>query len=83
MVGARDVEHAVAAHRAHEGGVRFDIETWLAHYGTAPTARPGLSAQLQWQHAVLRACAGGCDRDSCDRKRLPGSVADEPAYQLK
>ena len=37
--------------RAH--GMRFDLEGWLARYGTAPTQRPGLSIELQLQHAVL------------------------------
>lgn len=38
---------------AHAHGMRFDLDGWLARYGTAPTQRPGLSTELQWQHAVL------------------------------
>lgn len=37
--------------RAH--GMRFDLDGWLARYGTTPMQRPGLSIELQLQHAVL------------------------------
>ncbi|MGN6086455.1 DUF1800 domain-containing protein [Trinickia sp.] len=38
---------------AHARGMRFDLDGWLARYGTAPAQRPGLSVELQLQHAVL------------------------------
>ncbi|WP_116140345.1 DUF1800 domain-containing protein [Trinickia diaoshuihuensis] len=37
--------------RAH--GMRFDLEGWLARYSMTPAQHPGLSIELQWQHAVL------------------------------
>ncbi len=65
------------------GGVRFDIDTWLAHYNTAPTAKPGLSAELQLQHAVLPlAPVNAIDTDSIASAYLEALLMD-PAYQLK
>lgn len=69
--------------QAGPGGVRFDIDMWLAHYHTAPTAKPGLSAELQLQHAVLPlAPVDAIQTDSTAGAYLEASLMD-PAYQLK
>lgn len=66
-----------------QGGVRFDIGTWLARYNTAPTARPGLSAELQLQHAVLPLPpVDAIETDSTAGAYLEALLMD-PAYQLK
>jgi len=66
-----------------KGGVRFDVDTWLAHYNTAPTARPGLSAELQLQHAVLPLTpVDAIATDSTASAYLEALLLD-PAYQLK
>jgi uncharacterized protein (DUF1800 family) len=73
------------AHAAQggKGGVRFDIGTWLARYNTAPTARPGLSAELQLQHAVLPLTpVDAIETDSTAGAYLQALLMD-PAYQLK
>jgi uncharacterized protein (DUF1800 family) len=81
---ARDVtmvQRAMA--RVGRGGVRFDIDTWLAQYNTAPTARPGLSAELQLQHAVLPfPPVDAIATDSTASAYLEALLMD-PAYQLK
>ncbi|MFM0738582.1 DUF1800 domain-containing protein [Paraburkholderia xenovorans] len=69
--------------RPGQGGVRFDIDSWLTHYNTAPTAKPGLSAELQMQHAVLPlAPVDAIDTDSTASAYLQALLMD-PAYQLK
>jgi hypothetical protein len=66
-----------------QGGVRFDIDTWLAHYNTAPTAKPGLSVELQLQHAVLPLTpVDAIETDSIASAYLEALLMD-PAYQLK
>jgi uncharacterized protein (DUF1800 family) len=69
--------------QAGQGGVRFDIGTWLARYNTAPTAKPGLSAELQLQHAVLPIPpVDAIETDSTASAYLEALLMD-PAYQLK
>jgi len=66
-----------------QGGVRFDIASWLAHYNTAPTAKLGLSAELQLQHAVLPFTpVDAIATDSTASAYLEALLMD-PAYQLK
>ncbi|MFL9983312.1 DUF1800 domain-containing protein [Paraburkholderia sediminicola] len=68
---------------AGQGGVRFDIDTWLTHYNTTPTAKPGLSAELQLQHAVLPLTpVDAIETDSTASAYLEALLMD-PAYQLK
>ncbi|MFC6312506.1 DUF1800 domain-containing protein [Paraburkholderia dipogonis] len=66
-----------------QGGVRFDIETWLAHYNTAPTARPGLSAELQLQHAVLPLTPVDAIETGATASAYLEALLMDPAYQLK
>jgi uncharacterized protein (DUF1800 family) len=69
--------------RTGRGGVRFDIANWLAHYGTSPAAKPGLSAELQLQHAVLPFTpVDAIATDSTASAYLEALLMD-PAYQLK
>ncbi len=80
-VGNPPVQRAMA--RAGQGGVRFDVQTWLTHYNAAPTARPGLSAELQMQHAVLPITpVDAIETDSTASAYLEALLMD-PAYQLK
>ncbi|MFM0344346.1 DUF1800 domain-containing protein [Paraburkholderia sp. RL17-347-BIC-D] len=66
-----------------KGGVRFDIETWLAHYNTAPTARPGVSAELQLQHAVLPLTPVDAIETGSTASAYLEALLMDPAYQLK
>jgi uncharacterized protein (DUF1800 family) len=79
--GAAMVQRAMA--QVGQGGVRFDIDTWLAQYNTIPTAKAGLSAELQLQHAVLPlAPVDAIETDSTASAYLEALLMD-PAYQLK
>jgi uncharacterized protein (DUF1800 family) len=79
--GAAMVRRAMA--QVGQGGVRFDIDTWLAQYNTIPTAKAGLSAELQLQHAVLPlAPVDAIETDSTASAYLEALLMD-PAYQLK
>ncbi|WP_096719651.1 DUF1800 domain-containing protein [Paraburkholderia acidicola] len=71
------------AARTGEGGVRFDIDGWLARYNTVPAAKAGLSTELQLQHAVLPiAPVDAIETDSTASAYLEALLMD-PAYQLK
>jgi hypothetical protein len=79
--GAAMVRRAMA--RVGQGGVRFDIDTWLAQYNTTPSAKAGLSAELQLQHAVLPlAPVDAIETDSTASAYLEALLMD-PAFQLK
>ncbi|MGF6993421.1 DUF1800 domain-containing protein [Paraburkholderia sp. GAS32] len=84
MQASPPMQHAMArVGPVGQGGVRFDIDTWLAHYNTAPTAKPGLSAELQLQHAVLPLTpVDAIETDSTASAYLEALLMD-PAYQLK
>ncbi|MCC8391380.1 DUF1800 domain-containing protein [Paraburkholderia sp. MMS20-SJTR3] len=69
--------------RTAQGGVRFDIASWLAQYHTAPAAKLGLSMELQLQHAVLPFTpVDAIATDSTASAYLQALLMD-PAYQLK
>ncbi|TDN70246.1 DUF1800 domain-containing protein [Paraburkholderia sp. BL10I2N1] len=81
MNASAPVQRAMA--RVGLGGVRFDIDRWLAHYNTTPDAKPGLSIELQLQHAVLPlAPVDAIETDSTGSAYLEALLMD-PAYQLK
>ncbi|MGF6771390.1 uncharacterized protein (DUF1800 family) [Paraburkholderia sp. GAS199] len=65
------------------GGVRFDIDTWLTHYNTTPTAKPGLSAELQMQHAVLPLAPVDAIETGSTASAYLQALLMDPAYQLK
>ncbi|RDU99407.1 DUF1800 domain-containing protein [Trinickia dinghuensis] len=63
-------------------GMRFDLDGWLARYGTAPTERSGLSIELQLQHAVLPISpVDPIDTGTSSSAYLRALLMD-PAYQL-
>ncbi|AOK16914.1 hypothetical protein WT26_13395 [Burkholderia cepacia] len=65
------------------GGLRFDLERWLAQYRARPQAIAGLSTELQLQHAVLQLSpVAAIDTDSTGSAYLKALLMD-PAYQLK
>ncbi|AIO34122.1 hypothetical protein DM39_1907 [Burkholderia cenocepacia] len=65
------------------GGLRFDLERWLAQYRARPQAIAGLSTELQLQHAVLPVSpVAAIDTDSTGSAYLEALLMD-PAYQLK
>jgi uncharacterized protein (DUF1800 family) len=69
--------------RPAQGGMRFDLDGWLARFGVNADQAPGLSAQLQMQHAVLPlepvdAIAAGSNAGAY----LEALLMD-PVYQLK
>ncbi|WP_242540192.1 DUF1800 domain-containing protein [Trinickia mobilis] len=69
--------------KAGPGSMRFDLDGWLAQFGAAPSGKPGLSAELQLQHAVLPiAPVDAIDTDSTGSAYLEALLMD-PAYQLK
>ncbi|KVC68253.1 hypothetical protein WI73_17655 [Burkholderia ubonensis] len=65
------------------GGLRFDLERWLAQYRARPQAPAGLSTELQLQHAVLPVPpVAAIDTGSTGSAYLEALLMD-PAYQLK
>ena len=81
MNASAPVQRAMA--RVGQGGVRFDIDSWLARYNTTPDAKPGLSTELQLQHAVLPLTpVDAIATDSTGSAYLEALLMD-PAYQLK
>ncbi|KVA03177.1 hypothetical protein WI41_23995 [Burkholderia latens] len=69
--------------RPPRGGLRFDLERWLAQYRARPQAIAGLSTELQLQHAVLPVSpVAAIDTDSTGSAYLEALLMD-PAYQLK
>jgi uncharacterized protein (DUF1800 family) len=77
------LQRATATAKSARGGVRFDVDAWLAPYTTAPAAKPGLSAELQLQHAVLPFTpVDAIETDSTASAYLEALLMD-PAYQLK
>ncbi|MFM0054577.1 DUF1800 domain-containing protein [Paraburkholderia phytofirmans] len=79
----RTMTRAAQGGKGGKGGVGFDIETWLAHYNTAPTARPGLSAELQLQHAVLPLTPVDAIETGSTASAYLQALLMDPAYQLK
>jgi hypothetical protein len=69
--------------RVAQGGMRFDLDGWLARFHVSADDTPGLSEQLQMQHAVLPlepvdAVAAGSNAGAY----LEALLMD-PVYQLK
>jgi uncharacterized protein (DUF1800 family) len=69
--------------RGGQGGMRFDLAGWLAQYGATPGGKPGLSVELQLQHAVLPLSpVDAIATDSTGSAYLEALLMD-PAFQLK
>ncbi|WP_144113783.1 DUF1800 family protein [Paraburkholderia sp. BCC1886] len=65
------------------GGVHFDIDTWLSQYRLAPMTKPGLSAELQLQHAVLPLAPVDAIETGASANAYLQALLMDPAYQLK
>jgi uncharacterized protein (DUF1800 family) len=63
-------------------GMRFDLDGWLARYGTAPTERSGLSTELQLQHAVLPISPIDPIEPGTSSAAYLRALLMDPAYQL-
>lgn len=63
-------------------GMRFDLDGWLAHYGTTPTERSGLSTELQLQHAVLPMAPVDAMPPATTSAAYLRALLMDPAYQL-
>ncbi|TKC87335.1 DUF1800 domain-containing protein [Trinickia terrae] len=80
---AAGVQAQKAMARAGQGSMRFDLDGWLAQFGAAPSGKPGLSVELQLQHAVLPIPpVDAIATDSTGSAYLEALLMD-PAYQLK
>lgn len=71
------------AARAMPGGMRFDLDGWLAHFGLTADAVPGLSAQLQMQHAVLPLAPVDAIAAGSSAAAYLEALLMDPVYQLK
>jgi uncharacterized protein (DUF1800 family) len=68
---------------AMQGGMRFDLDGWLAHFGLSADATPGLSAQLQMQHAVLPLAPVDAIAAGSSAGAYLQALLMDPVYQLK
>jgi uncharacterized protein (DUF1800 family) len=67
---------------APRGGLRFDLERWLAAFRAKPQVATSLSTELQLQHAVLQVPpVAAIDTGSTGAAYLEALLMD-PAYQL-
>jgi uncharacterized protein (DUF1800 family) len=68
---------------ALQGGMRFDLDGWLARFGLSADATPGLSAQLQMQHAVLPLAPVDAIAAGSNAGAYLQALLMDPVYQLK
>ncbi|MFP4904106.1 DUF1800 family protein, partial [Paraburkholderia sp. BR14261] len=68
---------------ALQGGMRFDLDGWLSRYGLTADATPGLSAQLQMQHAVLPLAPVDAIAVGSRAGSYLQALLMDPVYQLK
>ncbi|WP_425306326.1 DUF1800 domain-containing protein [Burkholderia perseverans] len=64
------------------GAMRFDLDGWLARFGTTPQARPTLSAELQLQHAVLPILPVAAIEADANGAAYLRALLMDPVYQL-
>ncbi len=69
--------------RPMQGGMRFDLDGWLGHFGLTADARPSLSAQLQMQHAVLPLAPVDAIAAGSSAQAYLQALLMDPVYQLK
>lgn len=69
--------------RGAQGGMRFDLDGWLAHFGVNASDTPGLSAQLQMQHAVLPLAPVDAIAAGSNAGAYLEALLMDPVYQLK
>lgn len=90
-VPARGAMNAMNVQRAQSpmkapampGGMRFDLDGWLGHFGVRADAVPGLSAQLQMQHAVLPLAPVDAIAAGSNAGAYLEALLMDPVYQLK
>ncbi|MFX1803584.1 DUF1800 domain-containing protein [Paraburkholderia sp. A1BS-2L] len=68
---------------AMHGGMRFDLDGWLGHFGLTADAVPGLSAQLQMQHAVLPLAPVDAIAAGSSAGAYLEALLMDPVFQLK
>ncbi|TDG25495.1 DUF1800 domain-containing protein [Paraburkholderia silviterrae] len=69
--------------RAMPGGMRFDLDGWLGHFGLTADAVPGLSVQLQMQHAILPLAPVDATAAGSSAGAYLEALLMDPVYQLK
>lgn len=72
-----------AKRNAMQGGMRFDLDGWLAHFGLNTDTQPDLSAQLQMQHAVLPLAPVDAIAAGSNASAYLQALLMDPVYQLK
>lgn len=68
---------------AQRGGMRFDLDGWLAQYGANAESHPGLSAQLRIQRAVLPLEPADAIAAGSSAQAYLEALLMDPVYQLK
>jgi uncharacterized protein (DUF1800 family) len=66
-----------------QGGMRFDLDGWLARFHVSADDTPGLSAQLQMQHAVLPLAPVDAIAAGSNASAYLEALLMDPVYQLK
>ncbi len=65
-----------------QGGMRFDLDGWLARYGLSASDKPDLSQQLQMQHAVLPLAPVDAIAAGSSAQAYLQALLMDPVYQL-
>jgi hypothetical protein len=63
--------------------LHFDLDGWLGRYGLSADTVPGLSAQLQMQHAVLPLTPVDAIAAGSNAQAYLQALLMDPVYQLK
>ena len=79
---AQDTQNA-PRRDASQGGLHFDLDAWLSHFGLTADATPGLSAQLQMQHALLPLAPVDAIAAGSSAGSYLQALLTDPVYQLK
>ncbi|MFP6558872.1 DUF1800 family protein [Paraburkholderia sp. B3] len=69
--------------RVGPGGMRFDLDGWLARFHVSADDTPGLSEQLQMQHAVLPLAPVDALAAGSNAGAYLEALLMDPVYQLK
>ncbi len=74
---------AKPAARPPPAAMHFDLDGWLGRYGLGADTVPGLSAQLQMQHAVLPLAPVDAVAPGSSAEAYLQALLMDPVYQLK
>ncbi|CAG9196890.1 conserved hypothetical protein [Paraburkholderia tropica] len=77
------IDGSVKAPPRAQGGMRFDLDGWLARYGLTASEKPDLSQQLQMQHAVLPLAPVDAIAAGSSAQAYLQALLMDPVYQLK